>query len=399
LGPRPRILVVSWYRWPSSARLAAALILGGVDVDVICPAFHPVQSLRGLSSRFRFNAFAPGESLAKAIEQSQPALIIPCDDVALLELDKLRRRGGLSVDSAIGHSLGDDCGYEILTSRTGLIEAATGAGVQCPPTMAIPNREALSDWLEEHGAPAFLKREGTFGGAGVRLVQDQQSAAAAFDTLARRPSVLEALRHILKRQELSKASAWLGRTQMRVSAQKGVPGVPANCSAFAWRGEVRAIVCVKVLRTTTTFGVATHVRSIENPSIQAAAVAIARRLGLTGVFGLDFILDEATGRTWLIELNARPTQISHMNYGPGRDLVEAIVCAVSGRPATERLALPIGAPIALFPHCLRSDGDADAGLEDLPLDQPGLVRAFTPLKARLGWSRRRRPSAQAAQGP
>jgi hypothetical protein len=397
LAPRPRILVVSWYRWPSSARLAAALILGGVDVDVICPDFHPIQSVRGLSSRFRFNAFAPGGSLAKAIERSQPALIIPCDDVALLELDKLRRRAGPSAAVSIGSSLGDVCGFEMLTSRTSLIEAAMGAGVQCPPTMAIPDRTALRVWLKEHGAPAFLKLEGTFGGAGVRLAHDERSAAVAFDALARRPTAIEAFRHFLKRQELSKASAWLGRTQIRVSAQKGVPGVPANCSAFAWRGEVRAIVCVEVLRTTTEFGVATHVRSIENPSIQAAAVAIARRLGLTGVFGLDFMLEPTTGRTWLIELNARPTQISHMNYGPGHDLVEAIVCAVSDRPASARPTLPNGAAIALFPHCLRSDGDTEDGFEDHPLDQPGLVRAFMPLEERLGWSRHRRKNPEPSQ--
>ena len=90
MRPPPRVLIATWYRWPSAARMAAALIAGGVHVDVVCPHFHPIQTLKGLSRRFRFAISSPSRSLARAIERSKPAIILPCDDFALGELNRLR---------------------------------------------------------------------------------------------------------------------------------------------------------------------------------------------------------------------------------------------------------------------------------------------------------------------
>jgi hypothetical protein len=383
LEPQPRVLIATWYRWPSSARIAAALVAQGASVDVVCPAFHPILSVRGLSRRFGFQIFSRTKSLARAIEASQPELIISCDDIALGDLDKLRRLTP-SLASTIERSFGGPETFKVLTSRVALVEAALEAGAPCPPTGEAPDQEALNRWLEEHGTPAFLKLEGTTGGEGVRLAQGPVGAAAAFDGLMRRPSAVQAIRHFLKRQEFSKARAWLGRTPMRVSVQKRVPGVPANCSAFAWRGEIRAIVSVEVLRTTKEFGIATQVRLIEDAAIDAAARALAQRLGLSGVFGLDFMVDKDTGQVWLIEVNRRPTQISHLAQGPGRDIVTAILSTIRNSPVSARPALPASPPIALFPHCLQSGAQNDEASDDLPIEQPGLIRAFTPLFWRFG---------------
>jgi hypothetical protein len=383
LGPSPRVLIAAWYRWPSAARVAAAFIAGGIHVDVVCPDFHPIQTLKGLSARHRFAVFQRSKSLASAIGESQPDIIIPCDNIALGELEALRKTAAPPIVAVIERSIGGLGGCGALTSRVRLIEAAVEVGVPCPPTAAAPSKEALQRWLVEHGTPAFLKLDGTFGGVGVRLMHDAHDAAAAFDALSTRPGALEALRHFLKRQEFSKALAYLGRTPLTLSVQKSVAGIPANCSAFAWQGEVRAVVSVEVVRTATEFGVATVVIPIENASIDAAARILARRLGLTGVFGLDFILEKETGRTWLIELNPRPTQISHMNFGPGRDLIAAVIHAIGDGPELVRPPLPTGAPIAIFPHCLRSGAPEGEAFEDLPFDQPALIRAFTPLRDRL----------------
>jgi hypothetical protein len=160
--------------------------------------------------------------------------------------------------------------------------------------------------------------------------------------------------------------------------QAGVAGGPANCSAFAWRGDLQAIICVEAVRTLGEFGVATVVRAVENPAMEAAARALAKQLRFTGLFGLDFVVDKEAGRTWLIELNARPTPISHMAFGPGRDLVASMLSAVSGAPPVVRPANPMGATIALFPHCLRPGAAPDRAILDLPIDQPRLIRAFAP---------------------
>ena len=217
--------------------MAAAFIAGGIHVDVVCPDFHPTQTLKGLSARFPFAVFQRSKSLASAIGESQPDIIIPCDNIALGELEALRKSAAPPIVAVIERSIGGLGGCGALTSRVRLIEAAVEAGVRCPPTAEAPSKDSLQRWLVEHGAPAFVKLEGTFGGVGVRLVHDSQGAAAAFDALSTRPSALEALRHFLKRQEFSKALAYLGRTPITVSVQKKRRRRPRQLQCFRLAGR------------------------------------------------------------------------------------------------------------------------------------------------------------------
>ena len=162
---------------------------------------------------------------------------------------------------------------------------------------------------------------------------------------------------------------------------------------------------MEVVRTATEFGVATVVIPIENASIDAAARVLARRLGLTGVFWarLRFGKKRQAGPGSSKAQPLAPHQISHMNFGPGRDLIAAVIHAVRDGPELVRSPLPTGAPIAIFPHCLRSDAPEGEAFEDLPFDQPALIRAFTPLRDRLRpapvdrRSNSGEPSAAAAQ--
>jgi hypothetical protein len=342
----------------------------------VCPDSHPILAVDGISKRFRFRLTSLSKSFASAVEASQPQIVIPCDDISLTELRRLGEDPGAELAAL---SLAAQAKtFETLLSRAGFMEAAAAMGLPCPPSQPVADRRAVERWLEMHGAPAFLKVEQSFGGSGVRAVWEPRAAGDVFASLARPPNPMDATRHFVKWQDPSKLNAWFRRTPSQVCIQAGVAGGPANCSAFAWRGEVRAIVCVEAVRTLGEFGVATVVRAVENPEMEAAARTLAERLQLTGLFGLDFVVDKEAGRTWLIELNARPTPISHMAFGPGRDPVAAILSAVSGAPPVVRPATPMGAAIALFPHCLRPGAAPDRAVLDLPTDQPRLVRTFAP---------------------
>ena len=48
-----------------------------------------------------------------------------------------------------------------------------------------------------------------------------------------------------------------------------------------------------------------------------AAERIARKLKLSGTHGFDFMLEDATGSAYLIEINPRSTQVGHLTLGPG----------------------------------------------------------------------------------
>jgi hypothetical protein len=54
------------------------------------------------------------------------------------------------------------------------------------------------------------------------------------------------------------------------------------------------------------------------------------------MMGFDFMIEAATGAAYLIEMNPRNTPICAVRLGPGRDLAEAPVARISGRPVRER---------------------------------------------------------------
>jgi hypothetical protein len=375
MAKSPNLLVLTWLHWPSAARISAALSAAGARVDVLCSDFHPIRSVAGLGRLHRYDMLAPARSLARAIERSDPQHIIVTDDIALAHVQALRSCGG-QLSSLIESSLGPAQSYDIVASRDRFAAAARRAGLAIPACAPVSGEGELRAWLDAHGAPAFLKIDGTFGGEGVRLVRQAGEAAAVFRDLGRVPSFADACDQAARLRVFSKASAWLRRTAPALSVHEAIAGQPANCCAFAWRGVVEHVVSVVTLETLRPFGVATVVRAVENPRMREAAATIARALDLTGFFGLDFILD-ADGRAWVLELNARPTPISHLALGPGRDLVAALLSALAGQRRTERpVAFAPDAPIALFPHLLDRSEREPHEQDDVPLDQPALVRAL-----------------------
>jgi len=361
--PRCKVLIVSWLKWPTSARLALAMSEAGAEVEVLCPPAHPLLSLKGLGRRHAYGLRGGARSLARAVKRGAPDFVIPCDDVALAHVRALDEKCfTASCDP-------------LLLSRAGLIALAQAEGVRAPRTALTLDEAAIANWFEAESGPAFLKLDGAFGGAGVVKVNRADEALEAFRQLSGRPTWASIAKEAVRHWTFSGALRRLGLSDPKVSIQAAIEGRPANCCFAAWRGEVLAMSAVEALQTAPHYGVATLVQPIESPQMRHAAERIAARLSLTGFFGLDFILDRV-GEAWLIELNARPTPISHLNLGPGRDPVSALVGQIAGCPAPVRPALPPGVAIGLFPHILEPDFPSEGVFQDHPVGQPGLAKAF-----------------------
>jgi predicted ATP-grasp superfamily ATP-dependent carboligase len=357
------VLIVTWLHWASAARIAAELVAAGVNVDVVCSAFHPILSITGVSRRYRYAPMSPLQSLARAIERSAPDLIVACDDVVIGHLQSLRGAGRQELAELIEHSLGPAESYEIIASRARFIALAQTAGLDAPDCAEVATAVGLKERLREFGTPAFLKADGTHGGQGVRRVREADDADAVFASMQPTPDFF---------------GDGLPRRAPVLSVHKAITGQPANCCAFAWRGEVAAVVSVVTQETLHTFGVATVVRPVENAAMRHAAEVIARKLKLSGFFGLDFILQADGERAWVLELNPRPTPISHFALGAGRDLVAVLIAALGGRPQVERpVVFRLDSSVRVFPHLLRHRGGGETQLqEDWPVGQPQLIRAF-----------------------
>jgi predicted ATP-grasp superfamily ATP-dependent carboligase len=165
-----------------------------------------------------------------------------------------------------------------------------------------------------------------------------------------------------------------------VIAQALVRGRPANCAVACWKGKVLAQANVEVLAASSSTGPANVVRRVDNPEMVLAAKRIASRIHLSGLFGLDFIIERDSGATYLIEMNPRCTPLCHIQLGSGPDLLAALYAHLEGRP------LPKGPPpaaqnanevIAYYPHTWNSNGDSQkAVLQDFPHGEPELATAL-----------------------
>src|SRR5258708_32773963 len=118
--------------------------------------------------------------------------------------------------------------------------------------------------------------------------------------------------------------------------------------------------------------------------MMVAAERIAHRLGLSGFFGLDFMIEDRSDTTYLIEMNPRCTPLSHLQLGKGRDLVEALWAQVSGQPLLERPTVTQNAMMASLPQASICKSEfLESSFHDIPRDDPDLFQDL-----REPWSER-----------
>jgi predicted ATP-grasp superfamily ATP-dependent carboligase len=164
-----------------------------------------------------------------------------------------------------------------------------------------------------------------------------------------------------------------------MSVQGYVDGWPANIGVACWQGEVLAATCAEAVATTSATGPSTVARLIDNPEMIDSATRIVKALGLSGMIGFDFMIEAATGAAYLIEMNPRNTPICAIRLGHGRDLAEALVARISGRPVRERPPRTERDIVVFFPDTWREDPASHflhSGYHDVPWEQPDLVRTL-----------------------
>src|ERR1700722_12133547 len=399
---KPKVLVATTFCWYPTARLAMALANAGFTVDVVCPRRHPVSKTKVARKIHRFNGLAPLRSLSAAITDAEPDLIVSGDDLATRHLHQLyereRQNGKESpICALIERSLGAEESFPISYARAAFMEMAELEGIRVPKTGVIGNRDDLKGWIIRNGFPAVLKANGTSGGEGVRVVSTTDDAARAFRLLQSPPRFLRAAKHALLDDDLTLISPTLRREKFVVNAQAFVDGREATSAVAVWNGKVLAELHFEVIKKTSSTGHATVVRSIENPEMAAAAEKIVRRLGLSGVHGFDFMLEEQTGHAYLIEINPRATQVGHLALGAGRDIPAALYAAVSGEAVQPAKKVTEKETIALFPQEWIRDSESpllQSAYHDVPWEEPDLVQdCVSNRRKQSGWYSRQRKQA------
>ena len=377
-----KILLTATNKWPSAARLMIEFSRVGCVVSIVCPVYgHPSQKVRVVHNTFPYKPLAPLDSLADAIEVAKPDIIIPCDDLAVRHLHQLhsskRARYASEVDipALIVRSLGPPESYATVASRYLLLKISREEGIRTPETSVIDKLGDLNQWHSAQPFPWVLKADGTTGGGGVRIAHTLAEARGYFYDLRRSIGLMRLIKRLTVDGELFLGRQWWDGVRPAVVAQSFIRGCPANCSVVCWKGEVLAGVGCEVISTETSVGPATVVRLVDNAEMMGAAGKIARRLSLSGFFGLDFVIEEGTGEAYLIEMNPRCTPPCHLRLGIGRDMIGALSEQLMGKPLGEPVSITQNKLIAYFPQALlRNSEFLSSSYHDVPEDEPELIR-------------------------
>jgi len=372
--PRPSILIAAAKWWPLSARMATALQRHGCTVSAICPAGHPLRHVSGISHIYRYGGMMSLSNLARAVRRSKPDLIVPCDDGVVAQLHALHAREP-ALRMLIERSLGPAEHYPLVESRYELLKTALEMGIRVPKTRSVKSADDVRAWHAENGPNAVLKADGESGGNGVRISHSLESSLAAWRELNVPMSYAASWKRLaIDRYPLALWSRSRGDRQ--VTIQEFVTGRPANSMLACWRGKLLACVSVAVVSAESQTGASTVVRVIQNEQMTRAARSLAAKLNLSGFYGLDFILDAASGVPYLIEMNPRCTQLGHIELPGQGSLAGALAAAFLGEAAPEPRNPVLRKKIALFPQALAA-GEAcrpyiDDSHHDVPSDQPPL---------------------------
>lgn len=380
---KAKVLLVTTCRWFAAARLAMALRNSGFEVEVVCPADHPFAKVHSIRRIHAYRALFPTASIRRAVEASDPALLIPCDDLAVAHLHALYRGeqasngSRSSIAALLERSLGDPANFSIMSARTELLMLAQEEGVRVPASAGISGLEEMHAWLNDHGFPAVLKADGSSGGVGVIPVETPEEAERAFAVLHSPPILARTVKRALFDGDLNLVPPFLLRRRPKMNIQQFISGHDATLAVACWKGKVLASIGFDVLHTWKPKGPASVVRWNDNREMVSATEKIVRRLNLSGLYGFDFMVEKETGKPYLIEMNPRATQTCHLALGTGHNLPAALWQAVTGSPAVETESVTAKKVIALFPQEWQRNPESaflSTAYHDIPWDEPELVR-------------------------
>jgi len=378
----PRVLLTDTNRWALAARLAISLNEAGCEVYAVCPTpGHALLKTRAVKRTFSYSGFRPLESLTAAIEAVDPDVLIPSCDRGVGHFHELYQHAkacgaaGSRMAELIERSLGAPASHAVVSSRYDLLELAREEGVRVPNTGHLDTPEDIRAWQATEAFPWVVKVDGTWGGGGVKIVHSQDELHQAFAQIARMFRFGRAVKRIIVNRDTFELRPWWNQSQRAVVAQSYIQGYPANCAVFCWRGRVLAGIGVEVVSTDGLTGPANIVRVVNNPEMMFAAERIASRLDLSGIFGLDFMIDGASRNAYLIEMNPRATPLCHFRLGKGRDMAGALWAQLVTQPIPDVPPATSKDLIAYFPYSAGSNGDStESYFLDEPRGEPELAQ-------------------------
>lgn len=401
-----RVLVATTVNFSGIARMPRALSVAGWEVAVLCLQDSYIDASRYIDRRFHIKApmvqrqfHRPRAlkqqtghgyltALVRAVESWQPALVVPGDEPTarfihqVVHAPEAGRQATVPapVLAILERSLGNSECYGALLNKRTTRALAVSLGIEVPeqvPASSLAEAVAAADTI---GYPVVLKRAVGYGGDGVIVCRDAGALRRAWRRSTSPTSNLPRRLENLARRGIGDplGAAW-HPTDQGIDIQRFVAGRAAGYSLVAVRGRCLAGFSVVAEQQDPVSSASTVVRFVENPQMEQAAAALAAHCGYTGFLQFDFIVDDATGRSLLLESNPRPTPATHLGAMAGTDLCAALLGGLDGSLREPPQKAREGAVVALFPQEWARQPSSpylhDA-YHDVPWDEPALVKAY-----------------------
>jgi predicted ATP-grasp superfamily ATP-dependent carboligase len=374
------LLVAAATKWLATARMPSALHKAGFDVSLLAPK-------DSLAERSRFvqkvghiaDRAAPAQwifAFAAMVKAVSPRVVIPCDDTSLrlLQLLVLSPPNGMqpalysNLATLVRESLGNPANYRASVDKTLLPPAAEALGVRVPPYAVVAGIAGARAFAEAQGYPVVVKRGFGAGGEWVAIVSDAGDLARTFSRFAAATTLdLE------------------GPGGARMLVQRHISGKIVLQSMVAWNGMVLAGFAREKVVAHPPTGPSTVVRCMCAPEVRHFSELLATGLEMNGFFGVECIIDDHAGETWLLEINRRITNGIPLGAMINVDLCAALHGAINGEPRMVRADLADGEEhlIAHFPQEWLRDPASRYLKEcrvDAPWDDPGVLEAMLALR-------------------
>lgn len=316
-------------------------------------------------------------SLVAMINDVEPRLVVPCDEVAIRLLFELVRNpprhlggeAGARITRLVAQSLGDPAHYETSIDKTMLPAVAQSLGIPVPRHAIASTIDEAAAYASDLGFPIALKRRYGFASQGVAILRgpaELRPAAAALlrpmqlDLGVQRPPTL-LVQGFVEGPMLSQTMvAWDGVPLAGFARQREVPFTPDK-------------------------GASAVVRMRKTPAIRDYTERLCRALGMSGFFSVQYIEPADGGMPVLLEINRRIVTFMHTDEYCGVDLCGALYQRLAGLPQTLPADMPDGESRVLvsFPREWLRDPESRWLLDhpvDVPWDDPQVFEAMVALR-------------------